>query len=241
MNKIKNFLRKWTWGYTFFQKLWHGFREILEKHILGTKLQQLIWRTKHLYKGKRWAEDYQKSTDHPHRKQIVEAVSLFDPFESVLEIGCNSGPNLILLYEKFPNARFVGIDINKAAIDQGKRYVTEKKINNIEFFVKRAHKLNNLENKSIDVAFTDAVLLLIAKDQITNVLQEMERISRKGFILNEYHSPSLANGNYEKGRWVYNYVKLINQLFPSARVNVTKSAFTGGDWDKYGALVQVWL
>lgn len=241
MDKIKHFLRKWPRGYYIIQRIWHSFRRILETYILGTKLQELIWKTRHIYKGRRWAEEYLQSTGHPHRKQIVEAISSFYPFESVLEIGCNSGPNLILLSNKFPKVKFIGIDINKVAIATGKQYLNDMEINNIQLFEGKADKLNLLQDKSIDVVFTDAVLMFIGKDKIINVLKEMGRITRKGFILNEYHSTNPPAGNYEDGRWIYNHIELISQLYPSSQIKIQKSAFTGGGWDEYGTLIEVWL
>jgi len=60
-------------------------------------------------------------------------------------------------------------------------------------------------------------------------------------IFNEYHLDGAVNGFFDGGRWVYDYVALMNKYFPKASVNVSKSDFSGGCWDEYGSLITVKL
>jgi hypothetical protein len=69
----------------------------------------------------------------------------------------------------------------------------------------------------------------------------MGRVARKGLILNEYHTTSPPHGNYDGGRWVYDYGLLMARLFPGADYEFSKSLFTGGLWDRYGTLMEVRL
>lgn len=222
-------------------RVWHFFRRMLEVHVLGTKLQEWIWKTRHLYKGKKWANEYLQSTNHPHREQIATEVSSCYPFESVLEIGCNSGPNLLLLAQKYPQVNFSGVDINASAISVGNRHIKGHNIKNISLLTGKAGSLDLLKDKSVDVVFTDAVLMFVGQDKITSALKEMGRIARKSIILNEYHSETPIKNNYDGGRWVYNYKKLIQECIPTASVSLQKSAFVGGAWDTYGTLITVKL
>lgn len=239
--RIKRFLRKWPAFYEAVKNLWYGFRRILETYVFGTRIQEWIWRARHLYKGRDWAKDYLRSTDHPHRKQIIEAVWSFYPFETVLEVGCSSGPNLILLAQKFPDVHFIGIDINVSAIKTGKQYLRECNISNVSLFTGRADRLGRFKDKSVDIVFTDAVLMFVGKDKITGVLKEMGRIARKGLIFNEYNSPNLNFHKYDDGRWVYNFERVLRECFPSATLRFEKSTFTGGCWDEYGTLIKTIL
>lgn len=241
VRNVKRVLRQYPTLYRTLQHGWYGIRRRLETHILGNRLQEWIWQTRHLYKGRSWATEYLATIDHPHRQQLIDAVTSFAPFTSVLEIGCNSGPNLMLLSQRFPNAVFMGVDINKNAIKVGKRYIETHDIKNIQLRVGRADQLQDIEDKSIDVVFTDAVLMFVGPDRICQVMAEIRRIARRGFVTHEYHALSPPPGNYDGGRWVYNYEELIASCFPSATYRISKSMFSGGGWDQYGALVQVSL
>ncbi len=239
MRRIKNTLKRCPTLYRTLQNGWYGVRRFVETHLLGTRLQEWIWQTRHLYKGRDWAAGYLATADHPHRQQLVDAVASFAPFTSVLEIGCNSGPNLILLSRRFPNAAFLGVDINKEAIEVGRKYIESIGVKNVELRVGRADQLRDIKDKSIDVVLTDAVLMFVGPDRIRHVMAEIRRIARKGFVAHEYHATAPPPGNYDGGRWVYNYQDLIASGFPSARYQISKSAFSGGGWDQYGALMQV--
>jgi len=83
--------------------------------------------------------------------------------DSILEIGCNVGRNLNYLYENnFKN--LVGIEINENAVEIMKENYAEM-YNNI--LIKRGaaeDKLFEIENKSIDLIYTMAVLEHIHAD-----------------------------------------------------------------------------
>jgi SAM-dependent methyltransferase len=242
MRDIKNFLRQYGKLYRLAHNNYHCIRRILEMYIFGTRLQELIWKTRHLYKGKRWSREYIGSTNHPHREQIINAISSFAPLVSMLEIGCNSGPNLMLLAQRFPDAIIYGVDINKQAIRTGKKMLEAQNIKNIELFTCKADALDWVADKSMDVVFTDAVLMFIGTDKIRKIITEMGRIFRKALVCNEYHSVSPPKGNYDGGTWVHDYQCLIKTCIPSLKnIEIVRSTFSGGDWDKYGALIKVYL
>jgi SAM-dependent methyltransferase len=241
MLNVKSSLRRYPVLYRALQKGWHGLRRVVETHILGTRLQELLWRTRHLYKGRDWASGYLTTINHPHRQQLIGVIASFAPFANVLEVGCNSGPNLILLSEKFPEVTLIGVDINREAINVGKKYLDGRGIKNVQLRVGRADHLSDISSQSVDVVITDAILLLVGPDKIRQVLGEIHRIARKGFVAHEYHSASPPPGNYDGGRWVYNYEELIASCFPSAKYQISKSTSSGGGWDQYGALIRVSL
>lgn len=182
MNSIKSFLRRWPIFYSLLQRVYYSFRRVLELHILGTKLQEWIW------SANRGVNEGLESISHPHRKLLLDKISSYSPFENILEIGCNAGPNLCLLSKKVPNARIYGIDINSKAIEEGKKHLKEEGMNNVFLSVRRADRLESFGDKSIDVVFTDAVLMYIGPDKIYNVIGEMIRVARKAIIFNEWHN-----------------------------------------------------
>lgn len=50
----------------------------------------------------------------------------------VLELGCSSGGNIIPLAERFPEARFVGVDLAQRHVDEGQARVKQLGLKNIE-------------------------------------------------------------------------------------------------------------
>src|SRR5262249_26816935 len=50
----------------------------------------------------------------------------------VLELGCGDGANLIPMALGLPNARFVGVDLNAAAIDRGRELATALQLDNVD-------------------------------------------------------------------------------------------------------------
>jgi len=143
------------------------------------------WATRHLYEES-WAENYWKSRDHPHRIFLAEKICRFSP-QSVLEIGCASGPNLYQIAKRFPDAKIRGIDINPMAVQKGNEWFQEEGIYNVKLEVGKAQELSRFADKCFDVVFTDAVLIYIPPEEIKNVAKEMLRISRV-IVLNEWYT-----------------------------------------------------
>lgn len=215
-------------------------QERLERGALGTRLQEWVWRTRHLYR-KNWAQGYLGTVNHPHRSQLVEAVAAMGDIGSVLEVGCASGANLVCLRERLPGAQLVGVDINSQAIKVARRHFEAMGDKNVRLLVGRADSLMAIPDASVDVVVTDAVLMFIAPDRIRAVLAELGRVARKGIVLNEYHLAGETGGRFDGGRWVYDLMRLIELQVPRARVRTRKSAFAGGAWDVYGTLIEVRL
>jgi SAM-dependent methyltransferase len=220
--------------------LGRNLQEWLERGIIGTRLQEWIWRTRHLYRHG-WAHGYLETIGHPHRNQIVEAVSSFSPVDSVLEVGCASGANLVNLRERLPGTQLIGIDINRHAIAIAQRHFAARGDKNIRMLAGRADRLTDIPNASVDVVLIDAVLMFIAPDRIRDVVAELGRVARQGLVLNEYHCAGEKAGLFDGGRWVYDLVGLLAQQLPNARIQTKKSAFVGGAWDVYGTLIEVRL
>ncbi len=218
----------------------------MEQRVLGTRVQEWIWKTRHIYKGSNWVKGYCGSIDHPHRQLLIDKVVSYAPFESVLEIGCNTGPNLFLLAEMFPEAQLYGMDINSRAIKEGKRWFEEMGIKTVLLSTGKADRLNKFRDASIDVVFTDAVLIFIGPDRIEKAIEEMKRVARKAIILNEWHRESNSKGGerglWLDGRWIYDYGLLLVHFFPPDNVRIKKlptGLWGGGDWEEFGVTIEV--
>ncbi len=186
------------------------------------------------------------ATDHPHRELILKRVSGYAPFQSLLEVGCGNGPNLLLLAKAFPEADFRGVDINPNFVKSGTKWFKENGVSNVSLLVGKADDLGTFPDKSFDVVLTDAVLIYVGPDKIRKVLSDAVRIARRAVILVEWHSPDAANplGFYER-HWVRNYEALLKTLDPKIDVRVFQLPEGGGFgddlWRKWGALIEAFI
>lgn len=214
--------------------------------MLGTRFQEWRWSVRHILKGQKWAQSYINSLNHPHRVHLIQKIRSHSPLNTALEIGCNAGPNLYLLAKQSPNLKCFGIDINSDAIGQGKKWLTEQHISNINLSVGRADKLSQFQDKSIDIVFTDATLLYIAPDKIKNVLKEMLRVARNAIVLHEFYI-SKKEGEpfiYFDAHWIYDYEKIMETMIPPIKPSVTKilsSSWEDKAWQKFGAMIDISL
>jgi SAM-dependent methyltransferase len=215
-------------------------QEYAERRFLGSALQLVLWRYRHVYK-RGWAEGYLETVRHPHRQQIVDAMAELGPIASILEVGCASGANLIRLRERFPEVELIGLDINARAVEVGKKFFSERGDIRVQFLNAPVEHLQTMPEKCVDVVFADAVLMFVTPDRIQSVLAEMGRVARKAIIFNEYHRTGIVNGHFIGGRWAYDFVALLQREFPQADIQSRRSSFVGGAWDEYGTLVEVRL
>lgn len=212
----------------------------LMNKILGTKTDEIFWGFRHVL-DRSWAEKYisEESIYHPHRKILIEKVSSYLPFKSVLEVGCSSGPNLYLLAKRFPEVQLYGLDINQKAIKTGQNFFQKERISNVFLRWGKIDNLKNFQAKSIDIIISDATLIYAGPDRINQVIKEMLRTARKALILCEQHSeltPSLY-----KDRWIHNYKLLFETYLSREKIRVTKlpSGVWAGDWGKFGHIIEV--
>jgi len=214
----------------------------LARKIFGTQVDELYWRFRHIF-DKKWVESYisEESINHPHRKFLIDIISKYSPFENVLEIGCASGPNLYLLAKKFPDLEFYGIDISKKAIEVGKNFFKKENINNVFLYSGKVEGLKRFKDKSIDIIFTDAVLIYEGPDKISQIIKEMLRVVKKAIILCEWHSDSPKS--VYKYHWIHNYKSLFSQFIPGQKVRITKlpKNLWEEDWRELGYFIEVIL
>lgn len=224
----------------------------LGERMLGTRLAEKEWSTRHLHKGSdwrdgdngEWIKGYWDSRYHSHRQFLLEHITKVSPVSSILEIGCNCGPNLYLLARELPAADIVGIDINPAAVQKGNEWFTEEGIKNVKLLVGKADRLEQFEDKSFDIVFTDAVLIYIGPDKIKKVIKDMLHIARKALILFEWHSfgsPAGPCGVY-MGHWTRDYTALLKEFVSQDKIHVIKmpeQLWSDKHWQKHGAVIEV--
>lgn len=221
------------------KKLLRFIKRIADK-VFGTKADEFYWRFRHILQDKTWAENYisPDALRHSHRKPLIQTIAHHTPFKKAIEIGCASGPNLILLAEKFPQAEFLGIDISNHAIKVGEKYLKKHSISNVRLRTGNTDAIKKLPDKSFDIVFTDAVLIYIGPEKIKEVVQEMTRVAKKAVIIVEWWSEKPFS--YEADHWAYNWKLLFREAGVST-ISITRLSDTTwkGEWAKRGCIVEV--
>ena len=83
-----------------------------------------------------------------------------------MEVGCSAGVNIYVISQAFPGVKLYGIDINKRAIEEGKKQFERMGMSNVFLYTGKADKLKRFDDKSKDVVFTDAILMYIGPEKI---------------------------------------------------------------------------
>lgn len=205
--------------------------------IKTTARHQKFWKNRKID----WEKDYFSTADHPHRDLIIRELAK-EPFASILEIGCASGPNLYRIQKAFPNVQVGGIDINEDAIEAAKRLVPSAAV----LMASSAENLF-LSDKSADVILTDMALIYIDPTRIGDILSEIKRVARKKVIFVEFHSKSwwkralLAIG---AGYWAYDWVSLLEAwgFYDIRTEKIEESSWPGGEPQKsFGYIITAHL
>ena len=259
--QLKHLLEKMPVLYRFIAKgyISTALRFRYLKYLLsGTKAIEKEWATRHLREGEKerddrgegsddWIKGYRGSQNHPHRPFLVKTISKYNP-SSILEIGCNCGPNLHLLAKKFPDAEITGIDINPVAVQKGNEWLAQERISNVKLLESKADELRQFQDKSFDVVFIDAVLIYIGPDKIKEVLKEIICITCRAVILMEWHSfeperkDLYGHGVYYLGCWKRDYVALLKRFVREEEIHVTKITeviWPDKNWKEVGAIIEV--
>lgn len=177
-------------------------------------------------KEKNWILGYVKSVNHPHRKLIIDALKTMS-FDSLLEVGCSAGPNLLKIKKAFPDAELHGVDINAESIA-----VAKKKVPGVTFSVGFIDKLP-YEKKKFDVVLADAVLMYTKPADIKKTLRELDGVTRNAMIIIDRYAEKDSIVGHVWGR---NYPKLLTAMgYDVTTHKITEQEWNSSkNWVKYG-------
>jgi S-adenosylmethionine-diacylgycerolhomoserine-N-methlytransferase len=91
----------------------------------------------------------------PGRNLLLNQINI-PPTGSVLEVGCGTGRNLLILARRFPNAQFYGIDISSEMLRTAQRKVRRSGLTNIHLAQTDILTFNPHEVFAIDQPFDAA-------------------------------------------------------------------------------------
>lgn len=129
---------------------------------------------------------------------------------SILEVGCNTGMQLLGL-SKLGFTDLNGIDINPYALKKAKEKLPQAK------FVEGSALALPFPDKSFDVVCANGMLIHIHPDDLPAAIRELGRVCRNRILVMEYFSEKTEEikyrGNDDK-LWKTDFPKLFTDLLP---------------------------
>lgn len=149
------------------------------KRVAKRKEDAEYWSTRPVEDMSRdWnGQTYEESKDHPHRQIILDILRELEPFAGVLEVGCNSGPNLLRIQKVYPETQLAGIDVSAGAIEIAQTLLPQAILKVADATVLP------FETKQFDVVLADACYMYV--DDVETALTEADRVARKAIIILE--------------------------------------------------------
>src|SRR5438105_1473351 len=165
------------------------------------------------------ARHYWDSIDSPQRFWACEAVALLGGAASVLEIGCQSGPNLRALARVWPDIQLQGLDVNRSALAAGRRLAAEAGLTTVSLHEGVVpESLIGWSTRSVDVALSVYCLAYIGPNEIVTAVRQLLRIARKGIVLIEPMATAqepaeeLSTDGSAYVEWRHDYVSILSEL-----------------------------
>lgn len=141
-----------------------------------------------------YADDYFYATDLLYRSALIDLLTSRQPnATSFLELGCSGGANLRLLAERRPESEIEGIEVAEAVVKRAQILFEAHGYRNVRLQAGRVQDLLPLVDRR-DFVFSSGTLCYISPDEIEQVLAEIIRVARLGWVLMEPY----ADGHHVK-------------------------------------------
>lgn len=136
--------------------------------------------------GEEWVAGYWNDFHSPRRDMIVDAIrDRFGHPESVLDVGCNAGPNLRRIHEEFPACALAGFDVNAEAVAYASIRFAEMgtaahlRVGTFEEVLPEAPA------DGVDLVISSFSLAYVPPRDLFRVLGHCVRAARRGLVLAE--------------------------------------------------------
>ena len=108
--------------------------------------------------------------------------------ESIRELGCNIGLNLVALKRLQPSLSLSGYEINQEAVRQAKEFQVAE--------IYDGSILEEIKDEKVDLTFTSGVLIHINPDHLSKVYDNLVNGSNRYILVSEYYNPVPTKINY---------------------------------------------
>lgn len=218
--KLNNFWR--SSELSFFRKLVIIISKILKKLFWPFKV--ILYKIFPKYDLYGWKNRTQKEAKSDYssinlleRLNFLESSIDFTSISSFLELGCNSGVNLIPLAAKYPKIRFAGVDFNSKALKFSSKTSQDLGLTNINFHKfdiqsRQFWKFLSSETNKFEVIFSWATLIYVHPFKIKRVLDALvENCATQLILIEQEERTYKRSGLLIPGQptWIRSYRDLI--------------------------------
>lgn len=138
--------------------------------------------------------------------------------DSILEVGCNTG-NQLLILQQMGYTNLHGIELSPSAVEVAKRRLPSAEIRQGSAFSLP------YEDNAFDVVFTSGVLIHLAPQDLEKAMREIIRVSKCYIWGFEYYDEQLQEIPYRENTnkmWRGPYARIYQSFFPQALLLETR-------------------
>lgn len=184
------------------------------------------------------ADTYFSGIDQESNAYLWQKINL-ERIESVLELGSNSGTRIFRQAQRNPEIHFLGIDINKDAVQKGNLEAAAHNIVNLEFatFDIRTRTFSDfISDKQYDLVISWACLMYIHPFYISRILGSLLSSSKRLILLELDTSYPCSQLVFGGTNWRHNYSLILKNLSSKyhLQINVSKEVIPKDIWNPGG-------
>lgn len=160
----------------------------------------------HIYNATRWFFLF-------GRRQLIEDLAKLESPKRILEVGCGTGKNLVLLRRVFPAAKIVGIDLSEAMLGVARRKVGPD-TDQIRL-VQGVYPAESLKNEKFDMVVFSYALSMINPGWENAIAAAYDNLVPGGLmVVVDFHE---SPWNFFRCWMGLNHVRLSGHLLPELR------------------------
>ena len=149
-----------------------------------------------MYRHQRYFYDFTRKYYLLGRDKLIEKLNVKSG-ENILEIGCGTARNLMILARKFPEANFYGLDASAAMLETARRKIEARNIKNITLKNVLAGDFNfqktfNLEKPFDTIYFSYSITMIPDWREAIAVALENLQSGRSFYIVDFYDQRDLS-------------------------------------------------
>lgn len=157
-----------------------------------------------------WDNFYIKTWGKTKISMNEEFIGFLSKNSKILEVGCNTGMQLNGL-QRMGFQDIYGIELQQFAVEQAKKYTK-----NINIICGSGYELP-FKDEYFDMVCTNGVLIHISPQDLSSIMSEMYRCSKKYIWGFEYFAENITDINYrghDNYLWKADYASLFMKQFP---------------------------
>jgi len=161
-----------------------------------------------------WDDFYIKTWGQTKVSMNEEFIGFLSKDSKILEVGCNTGMQLNGL-QRMDFQDIYGIELQQFAVEQAKKYTK-----NINIICGSGYDLP-FKDEYFDLVCTNGVLIHISPQDLSRIMSEIYRCSKKYIWGFEYFAENITDINYrghDNYLWKADYASLFMKQFPDLRL-----------------------